>query len=603
LTLDEAQALFSRALALEDQGRPADALAVYRQLLARDAQHADARHNFGLLLARLGRLEEAEQSHRKYVQSHPQSARARNDLADVLLARGDFEGVVAATEGISQPDASMLVRRGVGLSCLGRFAEARHAFSQALSLSDAEVRRFAERIGGPGSDPATMLSPENIFVGRHFLAQKACDWSGWDGRLERVRGIYRDPHAVLEPAAGYMPLLFPFSGKERLQAAAQVAARIEAGNPPLPPSPQRRKGARIRIGVLSPDFREHVNSYLLLPLFELLDRSDFEILACSLLPPDGSLIGNRIRAAADALVELHGTSDAEAAARIRADDVDILLDVAGHTTGGRFGIVARRPARVQAAYMGFLGSLGSKRIDFAIVDEVIAPTTSEWAENLVRLPHTFFLYDFREPPKKTRVTRREYGLPDDAFVYCAFHQESKITPDTFALWMEVLRAVPRAVLWVRALPEPGPVNLKSAAAAQQVDPARLVFAPFEPRIGGRYFGRHDLGDVLLDALHHNAVTSACDALAAGLPLVTVRGEAPAARAAESMVRAAGLPELVAADRAAFVELAIALGTQPDRLRRVREKLAANRGSAPLFDTPARVRELESGFRRMMEDAA
>jgi predicted O-linked N-acetylglucosamine transferase (SPINDLY family) len=169
--------------------------------------------------------------------------------------------------------------------------------------------------------------------------------------------------------------------------------------------------------------------------------------------------------------------------------------------------------------------------------------------------------------------------------------------------MEVLRAVPRAVLWVRALPEPGPVNLKSAAAAQQVDPARLVFAPFEPRIGGRYFGRHDLGDVLLDALHHNAVTSACDALAAGLPLVTVRGEAPAARAAESMVRAAGLPELVAADRAAFVELAIALGTQPDRLRRVREKLAANRGSAPLFDTPARVRELESGFRRMMEDAA
>ena len=603
MTLDEAQALFSRALALEDQGRPADALAVYRELLSQHPKHADARHNFGLLLARLGHLDEAEQSHRAYTASHPQSVRAWNDLADVLLAKGDFEGAVAATGAMPQMDATALVRRGVGLSCLGRFVEARGAFRQAVSLNEAEVRRFAARIGGPGSDPAAMLSPENIFVGRHFLAQKACDWSGWDARLERVRGIYRDPDAVLEPAAGYMPLLFPFSGEERLRAAAKVAARIEAGNPPLPPPPQRRKGARIRIGVLSPDFREHVNSYLLLPLFELLDRESFELRAYSLLPAGGSLIGNRVRAAADALVELHGTSDADAAARIRADDVDILLDVAGHTTGGRFGIVARRPARVQAAYMGFLGSLGSTRVDFAIVDEVIAPTTAEWAESLIRLPHTFFLYDFRKPPEKTRVTRREYGLPDDAFVYCAFHQDSKITPDTFALWTQVLRAVPRAVLWVGALPEPGPANLKRAAAAQQVDPGRLVFAPFEPRTGGRYFGRQDLGDVLLDALHHNAVTSACDALAAGLPLVTVRGEAPAARAAESMVRAAGLPELVAADRTAFVELAIGLGTQPDSLRRVREKLAANRGSAPLFDTPARVHELESAFRRMMENAA
>ena len=602
MTLEEAQALFARALALEDQGRLGDALAVYQQLVSRHPDHADARHNFGLLLARLGRLEEAEQSHRKYVQSHPQSARAWNDLADVLLAKGDFEGAIAATGRMSQPDASALVRRGVGLSCLGRFVEARGAFHRAMSLNDAEVRRFVARIGGPGSDPATLLSPENIYVGRHFLAQKACDWSGWDARLERLRGIYRDPDAVLEPAAGYMPLLFPFSGEERLQAAAKVAARIEAGNPPLPPPQQRRNGARIRIGVLSPDFRQHINSYLLLPLFELLDRKSFELRAYSLLPADGSLIGSRIRAGADALVELHGTSDADAAARIRADDVDVLLDVAGHTTGGRFGIVARRPARVQAAYMGFLGSLGSKRVDFAIVDEVIAPATAEWAETLIRLPHTFLLYDFRKPPEKARVTRREYGLPDDAFVYCAFHQEPKITPDTFALWMEVLRAVPRAVLWFRALTEPVAANLRRAAAAHRVDAARLVFAPFEPRTGGRYFGRHDLGDVLLDAQHHNAVTSAGDALAAGLPLITFQGDAPAARAAASIVRAGGLPDLVAADRAAFVDLAVELGTQPGKLRNVRQQLAASRGRAPLFDTHARIRDLENAFRDMMERA-
>lgn len=603
MTENEARALFSRAITLEDQGRPGDALAVYGELLGRHPGHADARHNFGLLLARLGRLDEAERSHREYTQAHPQSPRAWNDLADVLLARGEFEEAVAATAAIAPPDATALVRRGVALSCLGRFSDARGAFRQALSLDFPEVNRFAARIGGAGSELDTLLSPENIFVGRHYLAQKACDWSRWDENLDEVRRIFRDPDATLEPATGYMALLFPFSGRERLEAAAHVAARIEGSNPPLPPPPMRRGAPRIRIGVLSPDFREHVNSYLLLPLFELLDREAFQICAYSLVPRDGSVIGDRVRAAADSLVDLSGASDADAATRIRADDVDILLDVAGHTTGGRFGIVARRPARVQVGYMGFLGSLGSRRVDCAIVDGVIAPEASEWSERLVRLPHTFFLYDFREPPKKATVTRREYGLPDDAFVYCAFHQESKITPDSFALWMEVLRAVPRSVLWFRALPEPGPRNLKKTAAAQQVDPARLVFAPFEPRGGGRYFGRHDLGDVLLDALHHNAVTSACDALAAGLPLLTVNGNAPAARAAESIVRAAGLPELVAEDRAAFVDSAIRLGKEPGMLRRVREQLAANRARAPLFDTQARVRELEEAFRQTMESSA
>ena len=555
-----------------------------------------------MLLARLGRLAEAEQSHRAYTRAHPKSARAWNDLADVLLARGDFEGAVAATGGAGQPDATALVRRGVGLSCLGRFNDARAAFRHALALNFAEVTRFAARIGGPGSELDTLLAPENIFVGRHFLAQKACDWSRWEENLAQVRRIFENPKAPLEAATAYMALLFPFSGEKRLEAAVQVAARIEAANPPLPPPPKRRSGSRIRIGVLSPDFREHVNSYLLLPVFELINRNDFEIRAYSLLPSDGSAIGERIRAAADALVELHGTSDADAARRMREDDVDILLDVAGHTTGGRFGIVARRPARVQAAWMGFLGSLGSQRVDVAVVDDVIAPSPSEWSERLVRLPHSFFLYDYREMPNKTPVTRQEYGLPQNAIVYCAFHQESKITPDTFAVWMEVLRAVPHAVLWFLGLPYPAPANLQRQAAAQGVDPARLIFAPFEPRTGGRYFARHDLGDVLLDALHHNAVTSACDALAAGLPVVTLHGDAPAARAAESIVRAAGLPELVAADRASFVQLAIELGMQPDKLRRVREQLAASRASAPLFDTPARVRDLEGAFRQMMESA-
>ena len=600
MTLEGARALFLRALALEDQGRPAEALVVYSEVLARHPDDADARHNFGLLLARMGRLRDAEESHRLYTRSHPQSVRAWNDLADILLATGDYEGAVSAVASMPQADASGLVRRGVGLSSLGRFADAREAFRQALALNAKEVERFAGRIAGPGGDLETMLSPENIFVGRHYLAQKACEWSRWNEDLEQVRSIFRDPQTALEPATGYMALLFPFSGQERLNAAAHVAGRIEAKNPALPTPPRRKDGARIRVGVLSPDLREHVNAYLLLPLFELLNRQHFEVRAYSLAPADGSLIGKRVRNAADALVELQAASDAEAAARIRSDDIDILLDVAGHTTGGRFGITVRRPARVQGSYLGFLGSLGSKRVDFAIVDRLIAPESSEWTESLVHLPHTFFLYDFRERPAELPVMRREYGLPEDAFVYCAFHQESKITPDTFRLWMDILDQVPRSVLWFRAVPPATAASLLRQGALHGIDPARLIFAPFEARSSGRYFARHRLGDVLLDAPHHNAINSACDALGAGLPVLTLPGDAPAARAGKSIACAAGLDELVAKDRATFIDLAIKLATQPGILRHFKEQLAANRSQAPLFDTRARVRELEQAFRKMME---
>jgi predicted O-linked N-acetylglucosamine transferase (SPINDLY family) len=396
-----------------------------------------------------------------------------------------------------------------------------------------------------------------------------------------------------------MPLLFPFDGRERRQAAQRVAARLETDHVPLPPAPPRQQ-SRIRVAVLSPDFREHLNSYLLLPLFELLDRKEFEIRAYSLSADDGSAIRARVRQAADSFVDLQALSDAGAASRIRADDVDILLDVAGHTTGGRFAITARRPARVQASYLGFLGSLGSTRLDYALTDRVIAPDASEWSETLVHLPNTFFLYDFRTPPPQAHVSRRAYGLPDDAVVYCAFHQAPKITPDGFAMWMAVLQRVPRSVLWFRALSDATRANLLKQAAIHGVDPSRLVFAPYEPRTDGRYFARHALGDLLLDAPHHNAITSACDALASGLPVLTLCGSAPASRAGESIARAAGLEDLVASSPEAFVELAVKLGTERKLLVHYRSRLPALRATAPLFDTPGRVRDLADAFRRMMQ---
>jgi len=593
----DARALYAAALCFEDAGQNDDALAHYDRALSAAPEFEDALHNKGLLLARLGRLDEAESNQRRYVAAFPKVARAHGALADLLLALGRFEEtieVLEALERVEPQDAGASVRRGVALASLRRFDEAREVFANSRKRDRQSVMQYVQRVA-PGSDPELMLSPENIYLWRGWTALGQCNWSDWDGFVVEMRRAAGEPRIAVEPAVAFMCQHVPLSGAERHAIARHIAAAIETKFPALPPADPHGR-PRLRIGVLSPDFREHLNAYLLLPLFELFDRTRFELYAYSLAADDGSAIRARVRSVVDGFRDLQGLTDRDAALAIRRDDIDVLLDVGGHTTGARFAITAQRPARLQASYLAFSGSLASRRIDYAIVDRVVGSNDAEWTEARISLPGTYYLYDFRAQAPKLTLSRREYGLPDDAFVYCAFHKAEKITPDVFNMWAEILSRVPRSVLWFRALPEAASRSLRAQAARRGIDPARLAFAPFEPSHDVRYLARHRLGDLMLDSLHHNAMTSACDALYAGLPVLTLRGSALASRTGESLLRAAGLPELVAQDKEAYVALSVQLASDRERLNSYRRTLNARTG--PLFDTAGRVRELEDAFLEM-----
>jgi predicted O-linked N-acetylglucosamine transferase (SPINDLY family) len=597
----EKRLLYAAALCLEDLGRFDDALRRYESALDLDPAFEDALHNRGLLLARLERYADAEASQRSYIRNHPGAARAHSGLADILIARGRFDEsmqALEAAERLDPDDASVRVRQGVVLASVRKYAQARNRFNEARRRDAPAVARYLQRVA-PGGEPAYMLSPENIYLGRSWRALGECDWSGWDEYVAEMRKIVHAPEILIEPAVAFMSRLLPLSGVERHAIARGIAARIEAAVPALPGLPPRER-RRLRIGVLSPDFREHLNSYLLLPLFELLDRERFELYAYALAADDKSAIRERVLRAADVRRDLHDLSDRDAALAVRGDDIDILLDVGGHTTGARFAITAQRPARIQVSYLGFSCSLGSTRIDHAIVDAVVDGTDDEWTEDRVFLPHTHFLYDFRAPAPAPAVplSRSQYGLPEDAFVFCAFHRAEKITPDVFELWMRILSRAPRSVLWFRGLSDVARLSLGGETERRGVDPRRLAFAPFEASQDPRYLARHRLGDLMLDSLHHNAMTSACDALGAGLPLLTLRGNALASRAGDSLLRAAGLPELVANDKQGYVETAVQLATDRERLNGFRRTLEARTG--PLFDTASRVREIESALLQMWQ---
>jgi protein O-GlcNAc transferase len=595
----EGDAAYASAVALEDLGRPDDALARYDLALQRSPAHEDALHNRGLLLARIGRLDDARSSHRSYAGLHPDSSRAHGDLAEVLLALGRYEEALAEYEWVlarAPRDSLASLKRGIALASLRRFEASRAAIAAALSADRPAVMRFVRSVA-PQSEPEAMLTPENIFLWRRYLAQGVCDWSGWEDYLAEFRRAIRDPNLPLDRALAFTALHLPLDESERFRLARGIAARIERKVAPMPPRAVISRD-RVRIGVLSPDLREHLNAYLLLPLFELIDRSRFEVFAYSLAADDGSAIRARLRAASDRFVDLAGLDDRNAAQAIRRDEVDLLLDCAGHTTGSRFEITACRPAPVQALYLAFASTLGAKRLDYAIVDHVVAPPASleHWAEALVFMPDTYYLYDFREAGAGPAVSRADFGLPDDAVVYSAGHKPEKITPDAFALWLRVLAEVPQAVLWFNAMPAAASANLAREAAARGIAPGRLIFAPFDPR--PRYLARQGLGDLFLDAVHHSAMTTACDALGGGLPVLTIKGSTFASRACESLLRAAGLPELVAADPDAFVRAAVEFGNQRRRLRDLKLRLKARRATAPLFDTAGRVRQLEAALGEM-----
>ncbi len=359
------------------------------------------------------------------------------------------------------------------------------------------------------------------------------------------------------------------------------------------------RAARLRVGYLSSDFHAHATAYLIAELIERHDRDRFEIHGYSYGPDPGGDMRARLVSAFDRFTDIDALSHRAAAARIRADDIDILVDLKGHTYRARPKILAFRPAPVQVNYLGYPGTMGAPFIDYIIADEFIVPRDREmlFAEKLAYLPDCYQPNDTRRDIAAA-PRRAACGLPEQAFVFCAFNNSFKITPAFFAIWMRLLQQLPGSVLW---LLESNPLvrrNLDAAAAAAGVDPGRLVFAPILPHRD--HLARHGHADLFLDSLPCNAHTTASDALWAGLPVLTCAGETFAGRVAGSIVRAAGLSELVVNSPRDYEVLALALAHNPARLAGIRSRLGAGRSSLPLFDMAKRARDLEALYARMAE---
>ena len=540
-------AMFTLAVALTEQRRPAEALGVLSQLEAGGAiDEADVAIPAlrAQLLIATGQRDAARQ------------------VLDRALARTD--------------DATLRIERA-------RLAEGRQDVDAAIADYEGALRR----------EPEQEIALSELI----FTRKRSVSWDGLPGLQARFRqrvGLYA--RSTQGSALTPFSFLSDPSTRAEQRLAAEAWSRRHLDHPPSTRTPST---GRLRIGYLSADLHEHATGVLAVGLFERHDRERFEVFGYSTGPDDGSALRRRLVDAFDRFVDVQDWSDDRIAAAIRDDGIDILVDLKGHTERAPTGVMARRPAPIAVSYLGYPGTMGAPFIDYLIGDATVTPLAhrDDYGETLVLLPHSYQVNDDRRVVGEA-PTREMLGLPGSATVFCCFNQTYKIGADVFDAWCEILMRCADSVLWLltRADDESLRQRLRREATSRGVDPRRLVFGDTRPH--AEYLALYRRADLFLDTWPYNAHTTASDALWAGCPVLTFAGETFAGRVAASLLKAVGLADAIADGRADYIEAAVRLGGDRATLRAWRERLERDVATSALFDTTRTTRAIESAYLRM-----
>ncbi len=595
------------------QGCADEALGMLEPLLSESPGHADIRTHHGLALQELGRGDEA-------LAEFDFALALKADNALTLLYRGNLLLEAGrAWEALASYDRLLAIaprydeawfRRGSALWLMERYEDALSSYRRALEINPSrfgaafnsgttllKLERYDEALAAFGK--AASLAPGHRYLPGAMAGavSGACDFERWDDMRWQVIEAVKYRTGVIAPLT-----FLPFCDDGALRhAASEVFAADHVPHDIAPLwTGERYVHDRIRIAYVSSDFHQHATAELIAGLIEAHDRGKFEVTAVSFGTDDGSPMRARIVRAFDHFVDVRRMGDAETARLLREREIDIAVDLKGHTEGSRSGILAHRPCPVQVSYLGYPGTIGAPWLDYIIGDAVVLPFGDQdfYSEKIIHLPHCYQPNDVRRAVAETVSSRAEAGLPENGFVFCCFNAAWKVTPAIFTVWMRLLQVVPDSVLWLLQDNASMPAHLRAAASAQGVDAGRLVFAP--RAAPAQHLARHRLADLFLDTLPYCAHTTASDALWTGLPLLTCLGTQFDGRVAASLLWTVGLPELVTTSLADYEALAMALARDPKKLGDFRARLAANRLSSPLYDVERYARALEAAYLRMIE---
>jgi predicted O-linked N-acetylglucosamine transferase (SPINDLY family) len=604
----------NRGNALKEMKRFDEALASYDRAIVLKPDNFDALNNRGVVLYELRRLEEALASYDRAIALKPAHAEAFSNRGVVLNELRRFNEAIASYDqaiALNRDYADAFNNRGTAFYEAERYEEALASYDRTIALKpdDAEalqnhgntlskLKRFDLAV--VSYDRAFALKPNLKYLEGHRLYAKMhiCDWSNFDDECAHLVAAIQPKRPAMMP---FHLLAIPSSVSVHLRCAQMFAADKCPVSVEELWRGERYSHDRIRVAYVSADFRDHAVSHLLANMFEQHDRARFETVAVALGLDDRSAMRARLRSVFGQFIDAGGKSDEDVARVMRELEVDIAVDLMGFTSGARPAIMAYRPAPIQVNYLSYPGIVGTKYIDYILADRFVIPEEerAQFSEPVVYLPDAYLGYDIKRKISERTPTRAELGLPERGFVFCAFNNSYKLTPSIFDIWVRLLHAVESSVLWLTGTNATAMNNLRREAQARGVDPERLVFAPFVKRIED-HLARHRVADLFLDTLPFNAQTTACDALWAELPVVTCLGPTFVGRVAASVLNAVGLPELITYSLDEYEALALKLARDPALLAALKQKLARQRTSYPLFNTERFTRHMEAAYTTMWE---
>jgi predicted O-linked N-acetylglucosamine transferase (SPINDLY family) len=541
---------FNLAITLSNSNDNVGAEAAYRAAIAQNPTFAEAHLNLGTLLEQSNRSDEA---------------------LSIWRAVLTLVNPKVPAESVFYVQA---------LNNLGRLLEILKELPEAESMLSHSLKQDSKQL--------------DVITHWVHLRQKLCKWPVYCKTIGAstknmlagtsalaMLSVLDDPALQLKTASRYVD-------KKVLKDVPYLSERQSYGH------------ERLRIGYLSSDFCSHAVSILTAELYSLHDRSKFEVFGFCWSHEDGSPLRARVVSGMDYHIKIGSYSDEEAARLIRSCEIDILVDLQGLTLGTRHDILSYRPAPVQITWLGFPGSTGLPEIDYVLSDAFVLPPELEpfFTEKPLHMPHTFQIND-RQRIIGPCPTKESCGLPEDAFVFCSFNNNYKLTSEVFATWMRILKRAPGSILWLVADNEVVRKNLCKHAKKQGVAPERLYFAD---RVApADYLARFQVADLFLDTFPFGAGTTASDALWAGLPLLTYAGRTFASRMAGSLLKAVDLPGLITYNPQDYENQAVALAEHPKRVAAMKQQLIDNRLSCVLFDSPRFVSEFETLCRKVIDE--
>jgi len=555
-----------------------DALNCYEQVLKLNPNFADAYNNIGIVLIDLGQLDEAVKSCKKALKLNPDHLEANNNIGNA------FKKLLLKHEAIKFYERAIAIK-----------PDDVSAFANLASIL-IDLKRLDEALEIYQS-PIIQNSNLDFILGQLLHTKMYLSiWDDLPNELNVLRKKINNGEKALSPFA----LLALIDDPDLQRKNAEIYANdLPLTNQGLPRISSYPKHERIRIGYFSADFRDHPVSALTAELYELHDRSQFEIYAFSYGPDSKDETNLQIKAGVDHFYDIFKMSYVDAVKLSRSFEIDIAVDLGGFTADSRMEIFAMSAAPIQISYIGYLGTMGASYYDYLIADKITIPKKNQkyYSEKIAYLP-SYQVNNSKQKIPDTLFTRNDLGLPEEGFIFCCFNNSYKITPTTFDSWVRILKKVVGSVLLVYAENDSAKINLIKEIVARGINSNRIIFGKRLSKT--KYLARYRVADLFLDTLPFNAATTASDALRMGLPVLTCLGNSFASRMGASLLSSVNLPELITTTQEEYESFAIELALDPEKFKVIKDKLVNNLPSAPLYNTLLFTKHLESSYSAMYE---